>query len=646
LHEEDNSFQCIATALERGGDVRGLVGTLLGLILRQTGGHRVCLLRQQTGGIAAVAVASGPSGTEFGSRPLQTCLDLPQTVIQHVARTGETLCLSGASMASFDFDPYIGRARPGFITCLPIPGLEAILYLEGSSATARAGGDLGTVRIIATFAAGAFGYARMYEELQDRAAFLQSAIDALPAHIAILDPEGTIVAVNGAWRRFADSNSLAMPNFGVGANYLKLCDSSGSRLPLARDVADGIRQVIARTKSEFFAEYDCHSPDEQRWFQVRVRPFRENGSVVVVHQSISEVKRAEADLRQALEELAQLKNQLQLENRYLQEEIERSFDFEDMVGETEEVRGVFRRVEQVAATDATVLILGETGTGKELVARAIHSRSPRKEHPLVKVNCAALPANLIESELFGHEKGAFTGALGQRLGRFEVANHGTIFLDEIGDLPLELQAKLLRVLQEGECERLGSSKPIKLDVRVIAATNHDLEKAVAESKFRSDLYYRLNVFPIAIPALRQRKKDIPLLVWHFIEKNQVKLGRKITTVPKQLMDALVQYDWPGNVRELENVIQRAVILSRGSILTYDEPLGRVAVAMPPVENNEDLEAIERAHIVKVLNECGWKIKGKANAAERLGMNPSTLRSRIQRLGIIRQTRQAGSQTTS
>ena len=645
MQEEDNAFQCIAAALERGGDVRGLVGTLLGLILRQSGGNRVCLLRQETSGIMAVAVASGQSRTEFGSRPLETCLDLPQTVIQHVARTGETLCLSGASIASFDFDPYIGRARPGFITCLPIPGLEAILYLEGSSATACAGGRLGTVRIIATFAAGALGYARMYEELQDRAAFLQLAIDALPAHIAILDPKGTIVAVNGAWRRFADSNSLAMPSFGVGANYLQVCDSSGSRLPLARDVADGIRQVIARTKSEFFAEYDCHSPDEQRWFQVRVRPFRENGSVVVVHQSISEVKLAEADLRQALEELAQLKNQLQVENRYLQEEIESSFDFEDMVGETEEVRGVFRKVEQVAATDATVLILGETGTGKELVARAIHRRSPRKEHPLVKVNCAALPANLIESELFGHEKGAFTGAFGQRIGRFEVANHGTIFLDEIGDLPLELQAKLLRVLQEGECERLGSSKPIKLDVRVIAATNHDLEKAVAESKFRSDLYYRLNVFPIAIPALRQRKKDIPLLVQHFVEKSQVKLGRKITTVPKQLMDALVQYDWPGNVRELENVIQRAMILSSGSVLTFDEPLGRVGVAMPPVENDEDLDAVERAHIVKVLNECGWKIKGKANAAERLGMNPSTLRSRIQRLGIIRQTRQAGSQTT-
>jgi transcriptional regulator with GAF, ATPase, and Fis domain len=240
-----------------------------------------------------------------------------------------------------------------------------------------------------------------------------------------------------------------------------------------------------------------------------------------------------------------------------------------------------------------------------------------------------------QSELFGHEKGAFTGALSQRIGRFELADRGTIFLDEIGDLPLELQSKLLRVLQEGEFERLGSSKPIKVDMRVIAATNCDLEKAVRESRFRSDLFYRLNVFPIVVPSLRERKQDIPLLVQHFIEKSQTRLGKKIATVPKPLTDALIRYDWPGNVRELANVIERAVILSSSPVLTLDEPLGRIAAGPEAAENGEMLEAIERAHILKVLKESGWKIKGKGNAAERLGINPSTLRSRIQKLGIVR-----------
>ncbi len=638
----EKTFQDIASALEAESDVRGLVGTLLRTLLQQVGATRVYLLRHEPSSIRVVARVSDGSQAEFPSLPLEACPELAQQIIRRVACTGED-AVSLHDEAPALFGEALGAAtHPKYITCIPIMGLDSILYFETASALASsASEDLRNIRVLATFAAGAFEYARMYEALQGRADFLQSAIDAMPAHIAIVDSNGTIVAVNGAWRRFAEGNGLTLPNFGVGASYLAVCDRAD--LEEARRIGAGIRTVIARSAPNFFSEYECHSPAEQRWFQVRVRPFREDGSVLVVHQSISEVKRAQAELQQALAEVAQLKNQLQVENLYLQEEIKSEYNFEDIVGESDELRRVFHKLEQVAATDATVLVLGETGTGKELLARAVHSRSPRREHPLVKVNCAALPANLIESELFGHEKGAFSGALNQRIGRFEVANHGTIFLDEIGDLALELQAKLLRVLQEGEFERLGSSKPIKVDVRVIAATNCDLERAVAESKFRSDLYYRLNVFPITVPPLRSRKSDIPLLVRHFIEKSQARIGKKITTVSRQLMDALVAYAWPGNIRELENVIERAVILSKGPLLTFDEPLGRFAKSTPVADHDEKLETVERVHIIKVLEETGWKLKGKGNAAERLGLNPSTLRSRISKLGITRPTRDSPAQ---
>jgi len=346
---------------------------------------------------------------------------------------------------------------------------------------------------------------------------------------------------------------------------------------------------------------------------------------------------AEQLLSAALAESARLKERLQAENLYLQEEIKSTSDFEEIVGENADLRSLFHRVEQVAPTDSNVLILGETGTGKELVARAVHSRSSRYDRPLVKVNCAALPSTLIESEFFGHEKGAFTGALTRKIGRFELADGGTIFLDEIGDLALELQAKLLRVLQEGEFERIGSTKTLKVDVRVIAATNRDLGKEVKEGSFRSDLYYRLSVFPLELPPLRDRSDDIPLLVWHFITRSQRKLGKSITEVPRKIMEALTTYSWPGNIRELENVIGRAVILSPGPTLHVDEsfvqeplmPAGGVA------DTSERLVEIERAHIVRVLEACGGRVKGQGNAAARLGLNPSTLRSRIKKLGIRR-----------
>ena len=298
------------------------------------------------------------------------------------------------------------------------------------------------------------------------------------------------------------------------------------------------------------------------------------------------------------------------------------------------MKEVLGQVEQVAPTDATVLILGETGTGKELLARAVHNLSGRKDRSLVKVNCAALPANLIESELFGHEKGAFTGAVERKTGRFELADSGTIFLDEIGELPLELQVKLLRVLQEGEYERLGSSETLKVDVRVIAATNRDLETAAREGEFREDLYYRLNVFPVESIPLRDRKDDIPLLVNHFVEKICARVGKHIERVPKKVMDTLQAYAWPGNVRELENMVERGVIVSRGDRLEVGDWFPK---SDTPVVAGETvtLEENERRHIVEVLEQTDWRVSGEKGAAKVLDMNANTLVSRIRKLGIER-----------
>ena len=337
-------------------------------------------------------------------------------------------------------------------------------------------------------------------------------------------------------------------------------------------------------------------------------------------------------LERALAEVEKLKNRLQAENTYLQREITLQHNFENIVTRSESLKEVLHSVEQVAATDATVLILGETGTGKELLARAIHSISPRGGRPLVKVNCAALPAELIESELFGHEKGAFTGAAARKVGRFELADGGTIFLDEIGDLPLELQAKLLRVLQEGEFERVGGTETITVDVRVIAATNRDLAAEKSAGSFREDLFYRLSVFPIESPPLRDRKEDIPLLVKHFVDKFSKKTGKKIDGIPESVITSLQQYHWPGNVRELENVIERSVILSPGGKLVVNEDHLRSSDS----ESSAgicSLSELERRHILKALEASGGRVFGEKGAAKMLDINPQTLTSRMKKLGI-------------
>jgi transcriptional regulator with GAF, ATPase, and Fis domain len=335
---------------------------------------------------------------------------------------------------------------------------------------------------------------------------------------------------------------------------------------------------------------------------------------------------------QLFTEVAQLKKQLEAENLYLREEIKLDHNFEEIVGESQSIKAVLRQIEQVAPTDSTVLVRGDTGTGKELMARAIHNLSPRRARSLVKVNCGAIPANLVESELFGHEKGSFTGALQRRIGRFELADGGTIFLDEVGELPLDAQVKLLRVLQEREVERVGSGHSTKVNVRVIAATNRDLHAAVKAGSFRADLLYRLNVFPIEVPPLSARASDVPLLVNRFVTKFSTKIGKKIDGVSHATMDRLMKYSWPGNIRELENVIERATILAKGPVLQIDDMLlhGNSAPLLPVADS---LEELERTHILRILQDVSWVIEGKQGAAARLGLHPNTLRSRMQKLGI-------------
>ena len=328
---------------------------------------------------------------------------------------------------------------------------------------------------------------------------------------------------------------------------------------------------------------------------------------------------------------------LKAQNQYLQEEIKLNNNFEEIISKSKNFQKVLQQIERVASTDATVLILGESGTGKELLARAVHNISNRSKRPLVKVNCATLPATLIESELFGHEKGAFTGAMEKKIGRFELADGGSIFLDEIAELPVELQAKLLRVLQEGEFERLGNPRTMKVNVRVIAATNRNLDQAIEKKEFREDLFYRLNVFPIVSPPLRERKEDIPLLVKHFCQKHEAKIGKKIIHIEPEVIDALMEYDWPGNIREVENLIERAMIISQGSTLSYGDWLPVTKRTMKGGKPGlVKLEDVEKEHIMEVLKSAGWKVSGEKGAARILGLNPTTLEAKMKKLGIKRE----------
>ncbi|MGX2032650.1 sigma 54-interacting transcriptional regulator [Methylocaldum gracile] len=461
--------------------------------------------------------------------------------------------------------------------------------------------------------------ARLRSELQASRERLSRIVTYALDAIITVDAEGRIVLFNAA------------------AEKLLKCRESEA-------VGGVLERFLTPALKEHLGHCMDHSSDQAIWLPEGVGILRGDGAEVPIEGSISRVEAGDEKLftvilrdsgerqrrMQAEAECRQLKG-IKL---YLEEEIKAAHNLGELIGGSAALKQVVTLINQVAETDSTVLVTGETGTGKELIARAIHNLSSRKANVLVKLNCAAIPANLAESELFGHEKGAFTGALSRKQGRFELADGGTLFLDEIGELPLDLQAKLLRVLQEGEFERVGGTQTIKVNVRVIAATNRDLGRMSRENQFRADLYYRLNVFPIHLPPLRERTDDIPLLVRHFVQKYAALLGKRIETVPQPILSALCAYPWPGNIRELQHVIERAVILSEGGELAPIDCVERSA-AETRSGGLATLEEVERAHILKVLEATGWRISGEKGAAVILGMPSTTLRSRMERLGITR-----------
>jgi len=474
-------------------------------------------------------------------------------------------------------------------------------------------------------------------------------VEAMNEGAVTLDADGTILFSN---RRFADILHRSLEQLMGSSIYQYL---SSSDIPLFKRLLELSSEE--NNKQELVIQPETGTPTPVLLSLSTLANSDAPGAVCMVVTDLTQQKRNEVmrieekalqkahdeleaqvegrtvELRTALSEIQAMKEQLEVENIYFRHESKMKSKFENIIGQSDGLKYVLYRAEQVAPTSTTILILGETGTGKELIAAAIHNLSPRKERPLFTVNCAALPANLIESELFGREKGAFTGADSRRIGRFEVANGSTLCLDEIGELPLELQAKLLRVIQHHEFERLGSSHTIKIDVRIVATTNRDLKEEVRHGRFREDLFYRLNVFPITVPPLRQRKDDIPLMVQSFIERFSRKLGKQITSISKETMKTLQDYPWPGNVRELESIIERAVILSPGPVLQL---VDKLKISTPPVSDVvRTLEETERNQIMKILEETGWRIEGNDGAAAILGLHASTLRARMHKIGIMR-----------
>jgi PAS domain S-box-containing protein len=450
-------------------------------------------------------------------------------------------------------------------------------------------------------------------------------MDNIPAAVYIKDENDRHIYGNPAALRSVEKK----PDEFIGSTTRDLWPPQ-----LADKLIELDRKVIDEDNPRITEEWRNTEKGATRWTRDIKFPIKlESGKTLLggIAIDITEIKLSERKLRKAYEEIKLLKQRLEHENIYLREEIELRHRHEEIIGESEPVIEMLGRVEQVAQADATVLILGETGTGKELLARAIHDVSARKAQPMIKVNCAALPPTLIETELFGREKGAYTGALTKQKGRFELADGSTIFLDEISELPLELQPKLLRVLQEGRFERVGSSKTITVNARIIAATNQDLSQAVRSGRFREDLFYRLNVFPITVPPLRERQEDIPILVWAFVKEFEETMAKRIKCIPRKSMEALQNHPWPGNVRELRNVIEQAMIISKDEVLNIRVPTLSDLVTEPEIK----LVDVERNHILKILQNTGWRIKGRNGAAELLGLHPATLYSRMKRLGIER-----------
>ncbi|MDH4228976.1 MAG: sigma 54-interacting transcriptional regulator [Nitrospirota bacterium] len=463
---------------------------------------------------------------------------------------------------------------------------------------------------------------RLAEEMvRSKDRLMRSVVEGAEMVLFALAPDGTITLSEGSGLRRVGLRS----GESVGRSIFDLYGDHP-------DTVANVRQALKGTPGHYTSRVG------DAVFEVQLTPQFDDHNrltgVVGVAVEVSRALKAEEEARQALAEVERLRERLAAENVYLQEELRTEHHFDEMVGHSAALGEILARVEQVAPTTAAVLIQGESGTGKELVARAIHQLSPRRDRALVKINCGAIPENLAESELFGHEAGAFTSAERQRLGRFEVADGGTLFLDEVGELPLDAQVKLLRVLQEGEFERVGGTRTITADVRIIAATNRDLQQMVASGRFRADLYYRLNVFPLLVPSLRQRPEDIPALVQHFLERFAERHARRVEGISTRSMERMMSYPWPGNIRELQNVIERAVIVARRPVIDIDPGLLGGA---PGADGGagRTLVEVERQHIVRILEETGWKISGERGAAAILGMNPNTLRSRMEKLGVRR-----------
>jgi PAS domain S-box-containing protein len=466
------------------------------------------------------------------------------------------------------------------------------------------------------------------KELAEEKTNMDIILSSLNTGLALMDPELNVVWVNEMTRKaFPWDDPVGKKCYSLAENLSKPCQDCGA----VEAFVDGRVHKTERLNSL-----------NNRWYHIVSVPIKdESGRIINVLESstdITERKQTEAARDSALQELESLKAKLEEENIYLRQELQNQSGFDEIIGESNSLLYVLTRVKQVAETDATVLIQGETGVGKELVARAIHQSSGRADRPFVRVNCAALPMNLVESELFGHEKGAFTGADQLRKGRFELADRGTLLLDEISELPLETQAKLLRVLQEGQFERVGGSHTLSVDVRIIATTNRKLKDEILEGRFRSDLFYRLNVYPITVPPLRSRLEDIPLLVQYLVTQIAGEMGKKIDQVPPYVMTRLGQYDWPGNVRELRNVLEQAVIHSSDHVLQLPKGFAATSykgVSANPANGFDSLEVVEKQHILKALEATGWRISGPKGAATILGINPSTLRFRMKKLGIMK-----------
>jgi PAS domain S-box-containing protein len=606
-----------------------LLDTMMRAAIEHAGAERALLILSGEADhrIAAEATSSNETvKVRVSDEPVNGSM-LPQTIFRYVLHTRESVVLDDATIANpFSGDSYIAQRQARSVLCVPLTNqakLIGVLYFENNLASrVFAPARLAVLKLLASQAAVSLDNARLYRDLDERERESRLIVNTIPGLVAALTPAGEVDVVNDQLVEYCGQGLEAMRQWGTNGT-VHVDDLPHVAELFTRGIASGEPyQLDARIR-----RYD----GIYRWFQIRGLPLRDlRGQIIRWYSLLVDID----DRKRAETELSALKDQLYKENLVLREEVNRTSMFEEIVGTSAALQPLLARVAKVARSDSTVLITGETGTGKELVARAIHRRSGRACRAFVSVNCAAVPGELIASELFGHEKGAFTGATQRRLGRFELAHGGTIFLDEIGDLPMETQVALLRVLQERELERVGGTASVRIDVRVITATNRDLQAAIEAGTFRSDLFYRLNVFPIDVPALRERADDIPLLVEYFIDRYARKAGKAIRRVNRRTLDHLRSYPWPGNVRELQNVIERSVILCDTDEFTVDESWLSARPAIEgPLALSGTVAAHEKGLIEEALRACGGRVYGPAGAAARLGIPRSTLESKIRVLRI-------------